>query len=200
MQVRSQVAADREMRNAPPEILPLEAGFIDLPQELLDRLSPQGRGQRPRPRLWPSPPTCASGRPRRLPRRRRLLPRRPRPVRGAEEHLPQRTAARDAPRRAAHLLRGRRRRQRRLAGTARPAADHLRRSGAARGALGGRLHQQVRRDPGAGRRPARLPPRGGRILRSALGVAAQAVRGRDRPGEQAARPVQGATATATRAC
>ena len=36
LQVRSQVAAEREMRNAPPELLPLEPGFIDLPQTLLD--------------------------------------------------------------------------------------------------------------------------------------------------------------------
>jgi glucose-6-phosphate isomerase len=36
MQVRGQVAADRELRNPPPEALPLEAGFINLPQELLD--------------------------------------------------------------------------------------------------------------------------------------------------------------------
>jgi glucose-6-phosphate isomerase len=33
---RSQVAAEREMRNAPPEYLPLEPGFINLPQDLLD--------------------------------------------------------------------------------------------------------------------------------------------------------------------
>jgi glucose-6-phosphate isomerase len=36
LQCRSQVAADREMRNAPPEYLPLEAGFINLPQDQLD--------------------------------------------------------------------------------------------------------------------------------------------------------------------
>ncbi len=36
MQVRSQVAAEREMRNPPPEMLPLDSGFIDLPQTLLD--------------------------------------------------------------------------------------------------------------------------------------------------------------------
>lgn len=36
MQVRGQVAADRELKNPPPEQLPLEAGFIGLPQELLD--------------------------------------------------------------------------------------------------------------------------------------------------------------------
>jgi glucose-6-phosphate isomerase len=34
---RSQVAADREMRVVPAEYLPLEAGFIDLPQQLLDQ-------------------------------------------------------------------------------------------------------------------------------------------------------------------
>jgi glucose-6-phosphate isomerase len=33
---RSQVAAEREMLNPPAEALPLEAGFINLPQELLD--------------------------------------------------------------------------------------------------------------------------------------------------------------------
>jgi glucose-6-phosphate isomerase len=37
MQCRSQVAAEREMRNVPPELLPLEAGFIDLPQATLDQ-------------------------------------------------------------------------------------------------------------------------------------------------------------------
>ena len=37
MQVRGQVAAEREMRNAPPEMLPLDPGFIDLPQTLLDQ-------------------------------------------------------------------------------------------------------------------------------------------------------------------
>lgn len=36
LQARAQVATDREMRNAPPEYLPLEPGFINLPQELLD--------------------------------------------------------------------------------------------------------------------------------------------------------------------
>ena len=42
MQVRSQVAAEREMRNAPPEMLPLEPGFIDLPQTLLDQYRRRG--------------------------------------------------------------------------------------------------------------------------------------------------------------
>src|SRR5262245_56071350 len=36
LQCRGQVAADREMRNVPAESLPLDAGFIDLPQQLLD--------------------------------------------------------------------------------------------------------------------------------------------------------------------
>ncbi|MBY0526366.1 MAG: glucose-6-phosphate isomerase [Gemmataceae bacterium] len=37
MQIRSQVAAEREMQVAPPEMKPLEPGFIDLPQRLLDQ-------------------------------------------------------------------------------------------------------------------------------------------------------------------
>jgi glucose-6-phosphate isomerase len=36
LQCRSQVAADREQRNPPAEYLPLEPGFINLPQDLLD--------------------------------------------------------------------------------------------------------------------------------------------------------------------
>jgi glucose-6-phosphate isomerase len=36
LQVRSQVVAEREMQQAPPELQPLEAGFIDLPQKTLD--------------------------------------------------------------------------------------------------------------------------------------------------------------------
>jgi glucose-6-phosphate isomerase len=36
LQCRGQVAADREQRNPAPEYLPLDAGFINLPQELLD--------------------------------------------------------------------------------------------------------------------------------------------------------------------
>ncbi len=35
-QCRSQVAAEREMRNVPPEMQPLDAAFIDLPQTTLD--------------------------------------------------------------------------------------------------------------------------------------------------------------------
>jgi len=36
MQCRSQVAAEREMRNVPPEMQPLDAAFLDLPQATLD--------------------------------------------------------------------------------------------------------------------------------------------------------------------
>jgi glucose-6-phosphate isomerase len=36
LQCRSQVAADRELRNVPADYLPLEPGFINLPQDLLD--------------------------------------------------------------------------------------------------------------------------------------------------------------------
>lgn len=37
MQIRSQVAAERELQQVPPELKPLEPGFIDLPQRLLDQ-------------------------------------------------------------------------------------------------------------------------------------------------------------------
>jgi glucose-6-phosphate isomerase len=36
VQVRSQVATERELQNPPPEMKPLHAGFIDLPQKQLD--------------------------------------------------------------------------------------------------------------------------------------------------------------------
>lgn len=36
-QVRSQVAAERELQQVPPELQPLDAGFIDLPQKTLDQ-------------------------------------------------------------------------------------------------------------------------------------------------------------------
>ena len=42
MQCRSQVAAEREARNAAPEQLPLDAGFIDLPQATLDQYRRKG--------------------------------------------------------------------------------------------------------------------------------------------------------------
>src|SRR5262249_32624717 len=42
LQVRSQVAAERELRLVPIEQQPLDAGFIDLPQQLLDQHRRQG--------------------------------------------------------------------------------------------------------------------------------------------------------------
>ncbi len=37
LQVRSQVATERELRQVPPEMQPLDAGFIDLPQKTLEQ-------------------------------------------------------------------------------------------------------------------------------------------------------------------
>lgn len=37
LQVRSQVATERDLKQVPPEMLPLDAGFIDLPQKLIDQ-------------------------------------------------------------------------------------------------------------------------------------------------------------------
>lgn len=42
MQCRSQLAAEREIRQVPPEMQPLEAGFIDLPQASLDNYRRKG--------------------------------------------------------------------------------------------------------------------------------------------------------------
>ncbi len=42
LQVRSQVAAERELRAVPAEMQPHQAGFIDLPQKLLDQHRRQG--------------------------------------------------------------------------------------------------------------------------------------------------------------
>jgi glucose-6-phosphate isomerase len=42
LQVRSQVAAERELQQVPPELQPLDAGFIDLPQKTLDQHRRQG--------------------------------------------------------------------------------------------------------------------------------------------------------------
>jgi glucose-6-phosphate isomerase len=42
LQVRSQVAAERELKEVPPEMQPLAAGFIDLPQKTLDLHRKQG--------------------------------------------------------------------------------------------------------------------------------------------------------------
>src|SRR5438067_13225236 len=41
-QVRGQVAAEREMQQVPPELQPLDAGFIDLPQKTLDNYRRKG--------------------------------------------------------------------------------------------------------------------------------------------------------------
>ena len=42
LQVRSQVAAERDLRQVPEEMLPLDSGFIDLPQNYLDQFRRQG--------------------------------------------------------------------------------------------------------------------------------------------------------------
>jgi glucose-6-phosphate isomerase len=42
LQVRSKIATDRELKAPPPEIAPLDAGFIDLPQKTLDQYRRQG--------------------------------------------------------------------------------------------------------------------------------------------------------------
>jgi glucose-6-phosphate isomerase len=42
LQVRSQVAAERELKQVPPELQPLHAGFINLPQDTLDQHRRQG--------------------------------------------------------------------------------------------------------------------------------------------------------------
>jgi glucose-6-phosphate isomerase len=42
MQVRSQVAAERELKQVPPEMAPLDAGFIDQPQKYLDDFRRKG--------------------------------------------------------------------------------------------------------------------------------------------------------------
>jgi glucose-6-phosphate isomerase len=36
LQVRGQIATERDLKQVPPELLPLDAGFMDLPQKLLD--------------------------------------------------------------------------------------------------------------------------------------------------------------------
>jgi glucose-6-phosphate isomerase len=42
MQVRSKIATERELKSPPPELSPLDAGFIDLPQKTLDQHRRQG--------------------------------------------------------------------------------------------------------------------------------------------------------------
>src|SRR5688500_9373569 len=37
MEIRGQVAAERDLQNPPAKLRPLQAGFIDLPQKLLDQ-------------------------------------------------------------------------------------------------------------------------------------------------------------------
>src|SRR3984957_18281181 len=37
LEIRGQVGAERELLNPPPKLRPLQAGFIDLPQKLLDQ-------------------------------------------------------------------------------------------------------------------------------------------------------------------
>jgi glucose-6-phosphate isomerase len=37
LQIRGQVAAERDLQKPPPELLPLDPGFLDLPQKLLDQ-------------------------------------------------------------------------------------------------------------------------------------------------------------------
>src|SRR5262249_33908386 len=36
-QIRGQVAAERELKDPPPDLLPLDSGFINLPQDTLDQ-------------------------------------------------------------------------------------------------------------------------------------------------------------------
>jgi glucose-6-phosphate isomerase len=44
LQVRSQLATERDLQQVPPELQPLEAGFIDLPQKYLDHYRRKGDG------------------------------------------------------------------------------------------------------------------------------------------------------------
>ena len=41
-QAKGQVAAERELRNVPPEAMPIDSAFIDLPQNLLDGMRRKG--------------------------------------------------------------------------------------------------------------------------------------------------------------
>ena len=142
LQCRSQVAAEREMRNAPPE---LPAARRRLHRPAAETCSTASAASTT-PANWASAspwPTGSRGRrPRRLPRRRRLVLGGPRPV-----HGPQSSHHNELPPEPAWACRASistaTDRQRRPAGAARPAADHLRRSGAARGTLGRRHHSAV---------------------------------------------------------
>ncbi len=97
MQCRSQVAAERELRNVPPEMQPLDAGFIDLPQATLDNHRRKGDASDLGRISEPGQPPARRGRSRRRPRHRRPRAGPARPLRGLVQPLPQRTAARNAP-------------------------------------------------------------------------------------------------------
>ena len=134
-----------------------DAGFIDLPQKLLDDhrrkadASDLGRilaraAPAARTRSTASSSSASAARPWvPAPCSRRLRS-------AYHNELP----PEDPPGRAAHLLRGQQRRQRRPAGPARPAANHLRRPRPSARNAGGRRHQQVGRHPGDGGRVSRL--------------------------------------------
>ena len=201
MQVRGQVAAEREMRNAAAGDA---AARRRLHRPAADAARP-ATAARATPATWaassPSPPAARRGRPRRHPRHRRFAARRPRPVRGPQA-APTTTSCR--PRRAWAC--------RASTSTATTSTTTPCRSCSIclqitcvdpeqreeRWAVV--VISKSGRDAGAGRGPARLPPRGDRVLRPALRVAAQLFAAGHRAGEQAARPVQGATATTTPTC
>ena len=198
MQCRSQVAAEREMRNVPPEMQPLDAGFIDLPQATLDShrrkgdASDLGRVLKLATRLReqvdrivflgiggsylgaaPSSRRCCSRYHNELPPETRLgVPR---------IYFEGNNADNDA-----------------LAEPARSTANHLRRSRPARGALGVVTIGKTGDAAGAGRRPAGLSPRGHGILRAALRVADRTVRGRHRRRRASCEACSRRTATRTR--
>ena len=130
LQCRSQVTAEREVRNVPPENLPLEAGFIDLPQTLLDNLRRKGE---------------ASDLGRCISVANRLRDEADRVVilgvggsslgaalfRRAQERPSQRAAAGNETRHAPYLLRRQQLRHRRASGFVRSPANQLRRAGSA---------------------------------------------------------------------
>ena len=188
------------MRNVPPEMQPLDAGFIDLPQKHARRLPPQGRRQRPGPRPQAGRPPARAGRPRRRPRHRRLVPGRRAPVRGPVQQ-PTTTSCRPRTRLGVPRI-------------------YFEGDNVDNDALQDLLDllQITCVDPEqreerwgvvvisksgdtleTGRGLPRLPPRGGRVLRPALRVAASScsspVTGAD---EQAARPVPGRRLRPTR--
>src|ERR1700730_7002552 len=42
LQIRSQTATERDLQQVPPDLQPLDAGFIDLPQKMLDDFRRKG--------------------------------------------------------------------------------------------------------------------------------------------------------------